>query len=62
MLKKFNWDPEKIPKILKLNNNSAESSVSPELIKAQKNILMKAALAFLTIVLTILYLCHYILS
>lgn len=56
MLKKFNWDPEKIPKILKLNNNSAESSVSPELIKAQKNILMKAALAFLTIVLTIVIL------
>ena len=56
MLKKFNWDPEKIPKILKLNNDSAESSVSPELIKAQKNILMKAALAFLTIVLTIVIL------
>lgn len=56
MLKKFNWDPEKIPKILKLNNNSAESSVSPELVKAQKNILMKAALAFLTIVLTIVIL------
>ncbi len=56
MLKKFNWNPEKIPKILKLNNNSAESSVSPELIKAQKNILMKAALAFLTIVLTIVIL------
>ena len=56
MLKKFNWNPEMIPKILKLNNNSAESSVSPELIKAQKNILMKAALAFLTIVLTIVIL------
>ena len=56
---KFNWNPEKIPKIpkiLKLNNNSAESSVSPELLKAQKNILMKAALAFLTIVLTIVIL------
>ncbi|MBE6899144.1 MAG: hypothetical protein E7479_00540 [Ruminococcaceae bacterium] len=53
---KFNWNPEKIPKILKLNNNSAGSSVSPELLKAQKNILMKAALAFFTIVLTIVIL------
>lgn len=56
MLMKFNWNLEKIPKILKLNNNSAGSSVSPELLKAQKNILMKAALAFFTIVLTIVIL------